>query len=131
MSESYPQAIARILKHDDHRVEAMGFLITDRHVLTCAHVVNTALGLDEGRQEQPTDAVEVTFQVDDECLERLGHVLYWRPISRDKREADIAVLELNESLPTSVSPLKLRSLPLNDSSVLAGLWLSWRRWLLV
>ena len=87
MDDQYPQAIARVLNGEGHKVEAMGFLITDRHVLTCAHVVNTALGLSEESQEQPSREVEVVFSGAESCLQRTGTVMFWRPINRDKAEA--------------------------------------------
>ena len=48
--------IARILGPGGRPV-GVGALVTERHLVTCAHVVNAALGLDTRQQSQPTEPV--------------------------------------------------------------------------
>ena len=61
MPDPPPDAfIARILG-PDRRPVGVGALVTERHILTCAHVVNAALGLDTREQGQPTETVELDF----------------------------------------------------------------------
>ncbi|MEO3807039.1 trypsin-like peptidase domain-containing protein [Nonomuraea sp. B1E8] len=45
--------IVRILTFGTHRAVGTGFLVTDDQLLTCAHVVNQALGRDQREQAQP------------------------------------------------------------------------------
>ena len=52
--------IARILGPGGHAV-GVGALVTERHVVTCAHVVNAALGLDARQQRQPDGLVRLDF----------------------------------------------------------------------
>ena len=61
MADSSPGTfIARILGQDGRPV-GVGALVTERHVVTCAHVVNTALGLSAREQGQPTGTVALDF----------------------------------------------------------------------
>ncbi|HEX8009110.1 MAG TPA: trypsin-like peptidase domain-containing protein [Trebonia sp.] len=91
-----PSFIARVLGPDD-AVGGLGALVGRRHVVTCAHVVNVALGRDALSQQQPRERVRVDFplleQPDRTPLE--AEVVMWRPppgtgVAGD----DIAGLEL-------------------------------------
>ena len=91
-------------------IQGMGFLITARHVLTCAHVIESAVGVPEGEQiEAPKAQVKLDFpfaaEDDKDCFPRLGQVIYWRPTQELGREADIAVLQLDKPLP--ILPVKI------------------------
>lgn len=78
----------------------MGILLTDRIVLTCAHVVNTALG---GRTACPTEAptesetICLSFPIVEGTETRNARVLDWSPPGKDG--LDCAVLELTEPAP--------------------------------
>jgi WD40 repeat protein len=96
MAELLQQAIARVRGSATASVAGTAFLISERHVMTCAHVVNVALG----RAWEATDppAAEVTVQVDFPFARRdtalTATVVEWRPPG-DGGAADIAVLELD------------------------------------
>src|SRR5712691_3641624 len=61
MAEPSPDTfIARILGPDGRPV-GVGALVTERHVVTCAHVVNAALGRDVRDQRRPAEAVALDF----------------------------------------------------------------------
>ena len=72
-------------------VHGMGILVNDREIVTCAHVIDEALG--QGWQESPTPAiVRVCFPLLEPCE--------WRDGSVDKERSlpdkDIAVIRLRE-----------------------------------
>lgn len=94
------QFIVRILRTASVVPAGVGFVITDRHILTCAHVVNTALGRGQRAQDEP--GPDVRIQVDFPMLGAAGgtpsrscKVLAWAPppLSGVTGE-DVAVLEL-------------------------------------
>ncbi len=61
VAESSPDGfIVRILGPGGGPV-GLGALVTGRHIVTCAHVVNAALGLDARAQGQPTGTVALDF----------------------------------------------------------------------
>ena len=99
----------------EHRPVGAGFLVTARHIFTCAHVVNNSLGLQPVCAEQPIIPIWLDFPL---LLPRSSHaplkakVKVWHPMhsspQRDKFE-DIAVLELMEEV---VLPREAGSAPL-------------------
>jgi vWA-MoxR associated protein C-terminal domain/vWA-MoxR associated protein middle region (VMAP-M) 1 len=83
-----------------------GFAVTSRHILTCAHVVNAALGrLQEVGKSWPEDEITVMFPYLSASRLR-ARVVYWKPqfdeipSSRLGIEEDVAGLELLDELPT-------------------------------
>ena len=54
-SPSLESALVRILidEQEARRPVGAGFLVTSRHILTCAHVVNAALGRGEYESDRP------------------------------------------------------------------------------
>ena len=68
MSNPFPASIGRILGpadpyNPDGFIAGACFVISPRHVMTCAHVVNAALGHDGKRQARPggVEAIRVDF----------------------------------------------------------------------
>jgi tetratricopeptide (TPR) repeat protein len=86
----------------------LGFCVGEMHVITCAHVVNSALGLDDYSRELPKGAVTVEFiYANDE--KRNANVIVWHPKASDEaRIDDIAVLELDRKKPSAISPVLLK-----------------------
>jgi hypothetical protein len=85
-----------------HGFVGCGFAVSPRHILTCAHVINAALGtssIDEGKK-LPESMVEVVFPyLGEEPLK--ARVVYWKPqefslvpSTKTGIEEDIAGLEL-------------------------------------
>ncbi|MBV9140600.1 MAG: EAL domain-containing protein [Pseudonocardiales bacterium] len=88
----------------------VGFVVSDRHVLTCAHVVNAALGRDQRAREQPSaDAVLLLrFPLRGDAI-RQAQVIEWLPPpSRGIAGGDIAGLEIiGEPLPVDLMAARL------------------------
>src|SRR6266566_2725251 len=80
------------------RVVGAGFLVDERHILTCAHVVAGALGLADDIPEKPQ--AQVTFDVPRVAPGQLltARVVLWRPQRTDGGD-DIAGLELLDDPP--------------------------------
>ena len=99
MAESSPDAfLVRILGPDRHSI-GVGMLVTERHILTCAHVVNIALGLDARAQGQPAGVVLLDFPLvpsgDKDASPHRATVVRWLPPPREGAAGDdIAGLEL-------------------------------------
>ncbi|MGW4638594.1 trypsin-like peptidase domain-containing protein [Sphaerisporangium sp. NPDC004334] len=85
-----------------------GVLIDDRHVLTCAHVVNAALGRHAAERSRPADPVELDFPIAAGGARFQAWVSDdgWFPIEDDER-GDVAVLELRSTPPDGTAPAEL------------------------
>ncbi len=107
MSEQLKASIVRIfLKGDEHTAEhiavGVGFLIPDKNILTCAHVVVQALGLrDASRMPEADLCLDFPFVASDKLFK--ARVVCWQP----KNEDDIAVLELEKLPPVMARPVRL------------------------
>lgn len=90
-------------------VVGVGFLVDRRHVLTCAHVVNAALGLDPRGQDRPGEPLYVEFTLIQHDLVRKANIVRWVPPPpagvKPTGESDVAGLELTELAPKSAKPL--------------------------
>jgi vWA-MoxR associated protein C-terminal domain/Trypsin-like peptidase domain len=87
------KAIARIYEGDTDRAVGVGFWVFPGYLLTCAHVVNQALGWEDGAQGLPEGFIMLDFP-DLQHRQRLkGRVVHWLPIDSNW-EGDIAVLEV-------------------------------------
>lgn len=88
-----------MLVADDRTQSAgMGIVVDDRHVVTCAHVVNSSLGRPFDCQGEPDLEVPITFPYADSEAVCMGRVCSWQPMSRE-RGADIAIIELDDAIP--------------------------------
>lgn len=85
--------VARIAAADGRHV-GMGILIEGNRVLTCAHVVNIAVG--RGKRDQPQfpeeASVDVSFPLAGERLYR-GRVVAWKPPGVGNPDAALIALE--------------------------------------
>lgn len=99
----------------DGQAVGVGFLVSDRHILTCAHVINVVLGHNQYRQDRPAEdaEIEVEFALVDHRLVRRATVVRWvappalgAPMTR---ACDIAGLELlsTETPPRGAAGRKL------------------------
>jgi hypothetical protein len=93
--------IARVLLPDGENHAGMGVLVGPRHVLTCAHVANTAIGRPPEATMKPTQELAVEFPMSRTREPRYGHVASWSPMGRTP-EYDICVIELTEDAPADV-----------------------------
>ena len=99
----------------DDRAIGLGFALDLRHLVTCAHVVNAALGRRDKRdlaRPGPGDVIRVRFPIGgapDIDTSRKASVVEWLPGSPGSFEAnDIAVLELTERAPAHVPAARPR-----------------------
>ena len=103
--QPFKSAIARI--YQGSLVVGAGFLVSDRHILTCAHVVTAALGLAQATQEMPTGEVEIDFPLSDLGQKRRTRVSFWQAVNSAQIGEDVALLELLELSPTEREPIQL------------------------
>jgi hypothetical protein len=90
--------IARIWTGDKQHA-GMGIVIDSRRVLTCAHVVNVAVGLRALDRKKPQSKVSVGFALFEHIEPIAGRVIHWSPA----QERDVAVIELDSDVPAQVS----------------------------
>ena len=109
----YPTAVVRLIRLSDGRriVAGMGVLVGQLEVVTCAHVVNIAIGRNnKWEQSRPDDktAVLVEFPLLPGVPARFAHVDAWiPPPEKGTGDGDIAGLTLNESAPAGATPARL------------------------
>jgi S1-C subfamily serine protease len=100
MTTSLESAIARF--HSTRgTVVGVGFLVTDRRVLTCAHVVAAALRLRHGTPGVPQADLQLDFPLLAPGQVSTARVVQWRP------GADVAGLELAAQPPPRAAPVRL------------------------
>jgi tetratricopeptide (TPR) repeat protein len=100
MTTSLNSAIVRI-HAPSGTVVGTGFLVTDHHVLTCAHVVTGALGLPNDTPSPLQADLHLDFPLlapESTLTARLSH---WQPA------IDVAVLELTTDPPPGSKPVRL------------------------
>lgn len=105
--------LVRVLKRADDTPAGLGFVVGERHVLTAAHVVNTALGRDRRNTERPDKPPPLTIEFP--LLDRAGgpsrrtRLDAWMvPGEQVLDGADVAGLVLEgEGLPSGACPLRL------------------------
>ena len=94
MSEALESAIARIYNQEGGIV-GTGFLVSEQYLLTCAHVVADALGLDRYTVEKPQEPVSLDFPYLG-VAGVTGQVMEWKPRAETETSEgdDIALLQL-------------------------------------
>ena len=97
MPESIDTSLVRIRTKDGSVVGA-GFLVGERHVLTCAHVVAQALDLPKDAIDQPSSTVSLDFPRLASHTLLTAEVVCWYPVQADGR-GDIAGLKLLDEPP--------------------------------
>ena len=103
--QAFKAAIARIY-HSNGAIVGAGFLVSDRHLLTCAHVVTAALGIAPETVEMPTTTLELDFPLIAPGQKVKAKVAFWQPVNPTQVGEDIAGLELEEAL-TEGQPVRL------------------------
>ncbi|MBD1861464.1 MULTISPECIES: tetratricopeptide repeat-containing serine protease family protein [Trichocoleus] len=103
-------AIVRIRKSSGAIVGA-GFLVHEKYVLTCAHVIAQALGIAESTPQSPSESVHLDFPLIDPAVQLTAQVVLWRPApvkgASNQGHEDIAALELNSFPPPAAKPARL------------------------
>lgn len=95
MFEQFNASIARLVDSNDSVVGA-GFLVDERHLVTCAHVVAEAKGVDASAADAPVGEMRFDFPLVAARQWRVGRVVAWQPLrfdsSQPEESGDIAVL---------------------------------------
>ncbi|MEV7628870.1 trypsin-like peptidase domain-containing protein [Actinoplanes sp. NPDC089786] len=106
--------LVRILALDSQRPVGTGFVVDDFHLLTCAHVINAALGRDSRRQDDPGPDVRVPVDFPilgdaDGAPVRLCRVVRWRPppLSGTSGDDIAGLAVVGEELPVLAGPARL------------------------
>lgn len=105
MREALDTALVRIRTRDGE-VVGSGFLVGERQVLTCAHVIAQALGFADDTGDPLSSQVHLDFpQLASHTL-LLARVVFWLPVQSDS-QGDIAGLELLDEPPAGAKPVHL------------------------
>ena len=105
MTTQLESSIVRIRAANGRTIGA-GFLVTEKQVLTCAHVVAQALGLSEDAHEMPQAEVRLDFPLVAPEQRLTARVVCWQP-ARPDGSGDVAGLELMDDPPAGASPIRL------------------------
>lgn len=104
MSNEIPQlkpAIVRIRSKDGKCIFGLGCLISNRQVLTCAHVVTKALAMSVPSIGKPSGEIFLDFPLITDGRLLKAHIIIWNP----EKNIDIAGLELQDNLPEGAQPI--------------------------
>jgi WD40 repeat protein len=115
----------RVLRDGSVRSAGVGFVVGDRHIVTCAHVVNTALGREQKSQDKPgaADQIRVEFPMlgdADGAPSRACRVRAWAPPPVSGLSGgDVAGLVLvDEGLPARAGVARLiEAVAMRDTAV--------------
>lgn len=106
MSALFESSVVRIYSNSG-KVVGAGFLVSHKQLLTCAHVVAYALGIDAKSTEMPSIEVSLDFPIVATKQILKATVVFWRPVNPDRSDEDIAGLELLELPPSAAKPVRL------------------------
>jgi len=109
MLKPHERAVVRIYSKTGGVVVGAGFLVFQRYILTCTHVVADALGIKRISNEIPTDEVILDFPRVAPRQKLRARVVFWQPVdpSKEKEEEDITGLELIDPSPDEAQPARL------------------------
>src|SRR6266536_2179938 len=89
-------------------IVGMGFLASERSILSCAHVITAALSIAENTPDMPTAAISLDFPLISPGCYLSAHVSFWQP-PQPNGGGDIAVLQLDDSAPAEAEAVHLVS----------------------
>jgi uncharacterized membrane protein YbaN (DUF454 family) len=93
--------IVKVLIGDGPDHAGMGIVIDPLHMITCAHVVNVAIGKDDTAEERPDRAVNVIFPMIGSARKFQAKIFGWRSPGVMPQD-DIAMLEFASLVPEEV-----------------------------
>lgn len=107
MSEMIRASIVRIRRESDQQVVGVGFLVDagKKTILTCAHVVNAAIGA-TANQTKPRALISLDFPFIDTERRFDARVTHFFPKKADNTD-DIAVLEILDDVPADARAVQL------------------------
>jgi hypothetical protein len=112
--------VATIPKGDDSGdIVGMAIVLDDQHVVTCAHVVNAALGRNFEDPSRPAkrSRISIAFPFAPKAKSKSGWVCCWHPMGPEPI-SDIAVLEFEDGVPESAGKARLtQSLDIKDHEI--------------
>ncbi len=111
---TFKASIARIYHTSSGMVVGAGFLISDSHLLTCAHVVTEALNMAQNTPEIPAGNLDLDFPLIAPGQKFQAKVVFWRPVQLEpltspEQGEDIAGLKLDGNSPAGSHPVRLVS----------------------
>ncbi len=98
-------SILRIF-HTNGGAVGVGFLLDNRHALTCAHVVANALGLRTYAENLPADEIILDFPLVASGEKFTARVMDWHP-RQPGGKGDLARLEILSPLPKEAGPVPM------------------------
>jgi hypothetical protein len=104
--QSFKAAIARIY-HTSGAIVGAGFLVSERYLLTCAHVVTAALGIPTETAEVPSLSLELDFPLIAPEQKIKAKVVFWQAVNPPQTGEDIAGLELESFPPVESESVRL------------------------
>ncbi|MEH2208289.1 MAG: trypsin-like peptidase domain-containing protein [Nostoc sp.] len=110
--QTFRSAIARMF-HANGAVVGVGFLVSGRtgnYILTCAHVVTSALSLPEDIVEAPNNDIYLDFPLIASGQRLKAKVVFWQPVvsnSSTSEPEDIAGLQIEGQLPKETQAIQL------------------------
>lgn len=98
------------VRTEDGAIVGLGFFVSDRQILTCAHVVLAALKLRSYPAVAPQEPIQLDFPFQHGAVAQAS-VLVWAPLLRRGGDlgGDVALLELRDPPPPGYRPVLLRS----------------------
>ena len=125
MDVQFQTSIAR-LRDNAGNIVGAGFLVGERQILTCAHIVEQALSLPSDTVEAPQNKVQLDFPFMGASM-FIAHVVIWQP-TRPDGSGDVAGLVLDGDLPSGSHFLSLVVAEDVWGTLFQNLWLSgWAR----
>lgn len=96
-------SIVRICSKDGKLIFGAGFLVGEKWVVSCAHVIKSLLEKSNSSSSQPEDTIYLDFPLVDAGKIKEANVIFWKT----EEEEDIAFLKLNDEPPKKAMPAKL------------------------
>ena len=109
----YEKAVVRVRRWEPGRpTTGLGLLVGAKQVVTCAHVVNAALGREQREQDRPSasDVVQVEFPLVRGTPVREATVVAWVPPPTSGTGGDVAGLALTEDAPDGAVPARFTTI---------------------
>lgn len=111
MTDQLKASIVRILG-TNRTIAGAGFLVFERHVLTCAHVIAQALGIPRNTSETLSGEIQLDFPLVTPAKWLPARAVSWHPVQSGTSTAaeggeDISVLELHGNPPDGSQPARL------------------------
>jgi S1-C subfamily serine protease len=111
MTAALESSVVRIYSNTGGVIGA-GFLVSQKRILTCAHVIALAQGIKATTANMPATQVSLDFPRVAPGQPLSARVVFWRPVhpnptTLEEFEEDIAVLELGSPPPDTAQPVRL------------------------